>query len=112
MIRVVPTLSIRMAPTLLMIPMTPIIGLILTIPMTATATSNQSPHDPLVHQVRGWFSGVELKMSRRQGGPSRTGGEGPIFGLVRAGRATRKTANRPRPKGCVENGPATALLVG
>ena len=28
----------------------------------------------LVHQVQGWFSGVELKMSRRQGGPSGTGG--------------------------------------
>jgi hypothetical protein len=26
----------------------------------------------LVHKVRGWYSGVELKMSRRQGGPSRT----------------------------------------
>jgi hypothetical protein len=26
----------------------------------------------LVRQVRGWYSGVELKMSRRQGGPSRT----------------------------------------
>jgi hypothetical protein len=25
-----------------------------------------------VRQVRGWYSGVELKMSRRQGGPSRT----------------------------------------
>jgi hypothetical protein len=24
----------------------------------------------------------------------------------------RKTANRPRPRGCVENGPAAALLVG
>jgi hypothetical protein len=29
----------------------------------------------LVHQVRGSYSGVELKMSRRQGGPSRTGGK-------------------------------------
>jgi hypothetical protein len=27
-----------------------------------------------VHQVRSWYSGVELKFSRRQGGPSQTGG--------------------------------------
>src|ERR1700736_1841423 len=37
----------------------------------------------LVHQVRGWYSGVELKMGRRQGGPSRTGGRrahpAPVF---------------------------------
>jgi hypothetical protein len=26
----------------------------------------------LVHQVRGWYSGVELKINRRQGGPRRT----------------------------------------
>jgi hypothetical protein len=29
----------------------------------------------LVRQVRGWYSGVELKMSRRRGGPSRTAAE-------------------------------------
>ena len=28
----------------------------------------------LVHQVRDWYSGVAIKMGRRQGGPSRTGG--------------------------------------
>jgi hypothetical protein len=27
----------------------------------------------LVHQVRDWYSGVAIKMARRQGGPSRTG---------------------------------------
>jgi len=28
----------------------------------------------LVHQVSDWCSGVAIKMGRRQGGPSRTGG--------------------------------------
>src|ERR1700737_4289478 len=38
----------------------------------------------LVHQVRGWYSGVELKMSRRQGAE-----EGSISESIRDRRATQ-----------------------
>ena len=48
------------------------------------STSSFSYADP-VHQVQRWFNDVELEMSRRQDGPSRTGGRGVsksvIFGL-------------------------------
>jgi len=37
----------------------------------------------LVHQVSDWCSGVAIKMGRRQGGPSRTGGRRSISGSIR-----------------------------
>ena len=35
--------------------------------MAETYQMGVAPHNPLVHQVRDWFSGVAIKMGRRQG---------------------------------------------
>ncbi|MBV9130430.1 MAG: hypothetical protein JO298_08580 [Verrucomicrobia bacterium] len=46
----------------------------------------------LLHEVRGWFRRVELKMSRRQDGPSRTGGSRGAYlnGYVTGERRSRR----------------------
>src|SRR6202162_5804971 len=57
-----------------------------------------------------YFAGGQLAVF--QGGPSRTGGKAPISESYGSSEQRGKTANWPRPKGCDENGPAAALLVG
>jgi hypothetical protein len=52
------------------------------------------------------------QMAVFQGGPSRTGGKAPISEPYRPSEQRGKSANRPRPEGCDENGPAAALPVG
>jgi hypothetical protein len=47
----------------------------------------------LVHQVRDWYSGVAIKMGRRQGGPSRTGIRGSISESIRDRGATQPPAH-------------------
>ena len=51
-----------------------------------------------------YFAGGQLAVF--QGGPSRTGGKAPISDSYGSSEQRGKTANRPRPEGCVENGPA------
>jgi hypothetical protein len=61
------------------------------LPETIHDIQNQVEHhrtrtfqeEDLVHQVSDWRSGVAIKMGRRQGGPSRTGGRRSISGSIR-----------------------------
>ena len=55
----------------------------------------------LVHQVCAWYSS----------GPSRTGSNAKFDLAERSGRG-RTNQNPHSPKGCDENGPAAALLIG